>query len=139
MHSTLIVARMRPSDGMDVARLFAEFDSTDMPALMGTRRRQLFGFHGLYFHLQDFDRDDGGEAIPLDAYGLRVGNGREAKTADLSRTGKSMMWLGSFEVVTTAPFMRTQARVRHLAPIAGACDWRCPRILRVFSCGRAVL
>jgi cyclase len=63
MHSTLIVARMQPSDGVDVARLFAEFDSTDMPHLMGTRRRQLFSFHGLYFHLQDFDHDDGAEAI----------------------------------------------------------------------------
>lgn len=63
MHSTLIVARMQPHDGADVARLFAQFDTTEMPHLMGTRRRQLFGFHGLYFHLQDFDRDDGGEAI----------------------------------------------------------------------------
>ncbi|SEF85466.1 cyclase [Thermomonospora echinospora] len=57
MHSTLIVARMAPGSAGDVARLFGEFDRTEMPALMGTRRRQLFSYHGLYFHLQDFDGD----------------------------------------------------------------------------------
>lgn len=63
MHSTLIVARMEPCDDVAVARLFAEFDQTEMPDLMGTRRRQLFHYRGLYFHLQDFDHDGGGEAI----------------------------------------------------------------------------
>ncbi|QFZ21435.1 TcmI family type II polyketide cyclase [Saccharothrix syringae] len=63
MHSTLIVARMRPESGEDVARLFAEFDAGAMPHRMGTRRRQLFSYQGLYFHLQDFDDDQGGEAV----------------------------------------------------------------------------
>lgn len=63
MHSTLIVARMEPGASADVARTFREFDGTGMPDLMGTRRRQLFSYHGLYFHLQDFDSDDGGAAI----------------------------------------------------------------------------
>jgi len=63
MHSTLIVARMQPESGDDVAEFFAKFDTTEMPQLMGTRRRQLFHYRGLYFHLQDFDRDDGGDAI----------------------------------------------------------------------------
>lgn len=63
MHSTLIVARMEPQNDKAVARLFADFDAGEMPHLMGTRRRQLFHFRGLYFHLQDFDSDDGGEAI----------------------------------------------------------------------------
>jgi cyclase len=63
MHSTLIVARMEPGAGTDVARLFSEFDTTDLPRLMGTRRRQLFSYRGLYFHLQDFDTDNGGELI----------------------------------------------------------------------------
>nr|AAK06783.1 putative cyclase SimA4 [Streptomyces antibioticus] len=63
MHSTLIVARMSPRDDQDVARLFSEFDRTEMPHLMGTRRRQLFSYRGLYFHLQDFDDEHGGEAI----------------------------------------------------------------------------
>ena len=63
MHSTLIVARMEPAASADVAQVFREFDSTEMPDLMGTRRRQLFSYHGLYFHLQDFDSDDGSAAI----------------------------------------------------------------------------
>jgi cyclase len=63
VHSTLIVARREPGSADGVAKLFAEFDTTEMPHLMGTRRRQLFHYRGLYFHLQDFDADDGGEAI----------------------------------------------------------------------------
>lgn len=63
MHSTLIVARMEPGSCDDVAELFGAFDQTEMPDLMGTRRRQLFHYKGLYFHLQDFDSDDGHEAI----------------------------------------------------------------------------
>ncbi|MCT2588463.1 TcmI family type II polyketide cyclase [Streptomyces sp. N2-109] len=63
MHSTLIVARMEPGADADVAALFNDFDATRMPHLMGTRRRQLFSFRGLYFHLQDFDQDNGGRLI----------------------------------------------------------------------------
>ena len=63
MVSTLIVARMRPADSEQVARIFGEFDDTELPAIMGTRRRQLFHYRGLYFHLQDFDSDHGGAAI----------------------------------------------------------------------------
>jgi cyclase len=63
MHSTLIVARLKNADSAPVADIFANFDKTEMPGLMGTRRRQLFHYRGLYFHLQDFDTDDGGAAI----------------------------------------------------------------------------
>ncbi|HEY5834822.1 TcmI family type II polyketide cyclase [Streptomyces sp.] len=63
MHSTLIVARMNLASKDHVADLFADFDAGDMPHLMGTRRRQLFAYRGLYFHLQDFDTDNGGESI----------------------------------------------------------------------------
>lgn len=63
MYSNLIVARMDPRSSTDVAGLFGAFDETDLPHRMGTRRRQLFSFHGLYFHLQDFDTEDGGERI----------------------------------------------------------------------------
>jgi cyclase len=63
MHSSLIVARMEPGGGDEVARLFGAFDRTEMPHRMGTRRRQLFHFRGLYFHVQDFDENDGGERI----------------------------------------------------------------------------
>ncbi len=63
MHSTLIVARMAPGDAAAVAARFAEFDAGEMPRRMGTRRRELFHYRGLYFHLQDFDDAPGGEAI----------------------------------------------------------------------------
>jgi cyclase len=63
MHSTLIVARMDQASRAEVARLFAEFDRTEMPHRMGTRRRQLFAYQGLYFHLQDFDQDEGRRLI----------------------------------------------------------------------------
>ncbi|KAA6211283.1 TcmI family type II polyketide cyclase [Streptomyces filamentosus] len=63
MHSTLIVARMDLASTAEVSQLFAEFDATDMPHRMGTRRRQLFAYRGLYFHLQDFDVENGGELI----------------------------------------------------------------------------
>jgi cyclase len=63
MHSTLIVARMDPQSSIDVAKIFGSFDQTDMPHHMGTRRRELFCYRGLYFHLQDFDGDNGGELV----------------------------------------------------------------------------
>lgn len=63
MHSVLIVARMESTSSDAVRQLFADFDHTDMPARMGTRRRQLFAYRGLYFHLQDFDADNGGELV----------------------------------------------------------------------------
>ncbi|WP_370949741.1 TcmI family type II polyketide cyclase [Amycolatopsis sp. cg5] len=63
MHSTLIVARMDAGSATSVADLFTGFDAGEMPGLMGTRRRQLFHYRGLYFHLQDFEEDQGAEAI----------------------------------------------------------------------------
>ncbi|MBZ3907919.1 MULTISPECIES: TcmI family type II polyketide cyclase [Streptomyces] len=63
MHSTLIVARMDVESSAQVAELFADFDRSEMPHRMGTRRRQLFSYNGLYFHLQDFDGENGGELI----------------------------------------------------------------------------
>lgn len=63
MHSTLIIGRMHPQSSAEVARLFGAFDQTDMPHRMGTRRRELFTYQGLYFHLQDFEGEYGGERI----------------------------------------------------------------------------
>jgi cyclase len=63
MHSTLIVARMQPEAKEPIAQLFGAFDQSEMPERMGTRRRQLFFYNGLYFHLQDFEQDTGGAAI----------------------------------------------------------------------------
>jgi cyclase len=63
MYSTLIVARMDPNSAESVTDIFEKFDATEMPDLMGTRRRELFSYKGLYFHLQDFDADHGAEHI----------------------------------------------------------------------------
>jgi cyclase len=54
---------MEPQSSEAVAHLFEKFDASEMPNLMGTRRRQLFHYRGLYFHLQDFDNADGGQTI----------------------------------------------------------------------------
>ncbi|MRH90107.1 TcmI family type II polyketide cyclase [Nocardia sp. SYP-A9097] len=63
MYSTLVVNRLSPARRPQVADLFAEFDTTDVPHRMGTRRRQLFAYEGVYFHLQDFETPDGGAVI----------------------------------------------------------------------------
>jgi cyclase len=73
MHSTLIVARMAPESAGEVAALFSKFDQTEMPQLMGTRRRQLFSYQGLYFHLQDFDADGGAAIAQARQHPLFVG------------------------------------------------------------------
>lgn len=51
MHTTLIVARMDPTDRQTVAEIFKESDATGLPNLLGVSRRELFSFHDLYFHL----------------------------------------------------------------------------------------
>lgn len=50
-HRTLIVAKMDHKDADAVGNLFAESDATDLPHMIGVKRRTLFRFHGLYFHL----------------------------------------------------------------------------------------
>jgi cyclase len=54
---------MDPRASRDVAKIFGDFDTTEMPHLMGTRRRQLFFYRGLYFHVQDFESENGGDRI----------------------------------------------------------------------------
>jgi cyclase len=62
-HRTLIVARMNPTDEAAVAEIFRESDAGELPHLVGVSRRELFAFHGLYFHL--IEADDSIQA-PLD-------------------------------------------------------------------------
>ena len=57
VHQTLIVAHMQPANAEAVARIFAESDATDLPHLVGARRRKLFYFHDLYMHLVEADED----------------------------------------------------------------------------------
>ena len=53
----LIVARMDEADRDSVANVFAESDATDLPVSLGARRRTLFHYRGLYFHLVEADAD----------------------------------------------------------------------------------
>ncbi|MFC5723796.1 TcmI family type II polyketide cyclase [Streptomyces gamaensis] len=59
MHRTLIVARLRTDDPPRIADVFAASDATELPHLVGVRRRTLFTFHDLYFHLVEADEDIG--------------------------------------------------------------------------------
>lgn len=53
MERSLIVARLDQQHRSDVARAFSDSDTGELPALLRVRRRSLFSFHGLYFHLID--------------------------------------------------------------------------------------
>jgi hypothetical protein len=63
LHSTVIVNRVADAAIPEVARLFGELDATDFPSRMGTHRRQLFSYHGVYFHIQDFEAQNGNAVI----------------------------------------------------------------------------
>ncbi|GEC06306.1 hypothetical protein SSP24_39610 [Streptomyces spinoverrucosus] len=63
LHSTVIVNRVADEVIPEVARLFGELDATDFPYRMGTRRRQLFSYQGVYFHIQDFPSENGTAVI----------------------------------------------------------------------------
>ncbi|MCU1686716.1 MAG: Tetracenomycin cyclase [Amycolatopsis sp.] len=54
-HRTLIVARADRRSLADIGRIFAESDDTGLPHRLGVRRRSLFHFRELYFHLIDAD------------------------------------------------------------------------------------
>lgn len=56
MNRSLIVARLTPGAERNVADIFARSDATALPVEIGVRERALFGFHGLYLHLIDFDQ-----------------------------------------------------------------------------------
>ena len=57
---SLIVARLNPGGAAEITRLFAESDRTELPRVLGVRRRHLFTFNDLYFHYVEFagDRHD---------------------------------------------------------------------------------
>ncbi|MCA6091931.1 TcmI family type II polyketide cyclase [Streptomyces sp. SCA3-4] len=61
-HRTLIVARMDPRDEPAVRDLFAQSDRGPLPDRVGVLRRDLFSYHGLYFHLLE-TRDDVGARL----------------------------------------------------------------------------
>jgi hypothetical protein len=55
MHTTLIVARVKPGSEGEISRLFAESDRTELPDLVGVQERRLYTFHDLYMHLVQTD------------------------------------------------------------------------------------
>ncbi|MER6347396.1 TcmI family type II polyketide cyclase [Streptomyces sp. NPDC001595] len=59
MHQALIVARMAPGSAQDIAKVFAESDSGELPHLIGVTGRSLFQFGDVYLHLIESERDPG--------------------------------------------------------------------------------
>jgi cyclase len=61
MYRSLIVARMKPEAGPDIAGTFAESDRGELPRLIGVTGRSLFQFGDVYLHLIEADRPPGPE------------------------------------------------------------------------------
>ncbi|MFI2190078.1 TcmI family type II polyketide cyclase [Streptomyces sioyaensis] len=61
MHHALIVARMAPGSAPDIAEVFRASDRTELPHLVGVKRRTLFQFGDVYLHLIESDRPPGPE------------------------------------------------------------------------------
>jgi hypothetical protein len=62
-YSAIIVNTQLHKDIPEVSRLFAESDATDFPHKMGTLRRQIYLYRGIYLHIQDFANSDSREII----------------------------------------------------------------------------
>ncbi|WP_019544130.1 TcmI family type II polyketide cyclase [Streptomyces sulphureus] len=62
MHRTLIIARMQPGAQDDVARIFAESDRTELPAVAGVTHRALYRLGDAYVHLLETSAP-GGAAV----------------------------------------------------------------------------
>ncbi|MBT2206907.1 MULTISPECIES: TcmI family type II polyketide cyclase [Actinomadura] len=62
-YSAIIVNKQLREHIPEVARLFAESDATDIPQSMGTLRRQIYLWRGVYLHIQDFSDSNSIEAI----------------------------------------------------------------------------
>ncbi|WP_281399097.1 TcmI family type II polyketide cyclase [Streptomyces himalayensis] len=58
-HQALIVARMAPGAAPDIAKVFADSDSGELPHLVGVTRRTLWQFGDVYMHLVEADRPPG--------------------------------------------------------------------------------
>ncbi|HEV8556603.1 MAG TPA: TcmI family type II polyketide cyclase [Actinophytocola sp.] len=56
-HRTLIVAHLKEGHEDAIAQIFAESDATELPHMIGVKRRTLFKFHDLYFHLVEADEE----------------------------------------------------------------------------------
>ncbi len=61
-HRSVIVARIRPGSEADVAQIWAQSDTTDLPRIAGVRRRELYGLGDLYVHVLETE-EPGDEAV----------------------------------------------------------------------------
>ena len=52
-----IIAKIKPGSEDEVAKIFAESDQTDLPALAGVRHRSLFVLDDVYVHYVEMDED----------------------------------------------------------------------------------
>jgi cyclase len=50
------VARITPGAEQEVARIWAESDTTDLPRIAGVRRRELYTLGDLYIHILETER-----------------------------------------------------------------------------------
>ncbi|WP_405771489.1 TcmI family type II polyketide cyclase [Streptomyces sp. NBC_00080] len=62
-YSAVIVNTQRQEHIPETSRLFAESDATDIPQSMGTLRRQIYLWRGIYLHIQDFADADPSKSI----------------------------------------------------------------------------
>ncbi len=58
----VIVAKIKPGAEEDVARIFAESDTTELPALAHVKHRSLFVLEDIYIHYVEMDAEFG-EAV----------------------------------------------------------------------------
>lgn len=56
----VIVAKIKPGSEQEVAQIFAESDSTELPELTGVRHRSLWVLDDIYIHLVETDADFAG-------------------------------------------------------------------------------
>jgi cyclase len=52
-----IVAKIKPGSEEEVAKIFAESDESELPALAGVRHRSLFVLDDVYIHYVEMDDD----------------------------------------------------------------------------------
>lgn len=52
-----IVAKMKPGSEDEVAKIFADSDSTELPEIAGIRHRSLFVLDDVYIHYVEMDDD----------------------------------------------------------------------------------
>ncbi|MCX4094703.1 TcmI family type II polyketide cyclase [Nocardia sp. alder85J] len=62
MNRSLIVARIRPEEYSAIGEIFAESDRTELPAIAGVSRRELYALGDVYVHLLETS-DEGAAAI----------------------------------------------------------------------------